>query len=453
MTLQMARPSNEDTIRKTRNKGVSRSLFVIVFTIIMLMAFAVNQPFFHGEDLYLPSLILCVFSFLAFLMCGGKLVNASSVASYGNLIFIGFPAVFGSLGLYESNKSYTVNSLAIVLFLAFLFQCGILLFADYSNKQGNASRGVHTKIFSKDLISYLQRISWGMLLLFIASQAIGAGIAANGFAWVSMLGGTVVSCWAKDLTTRVSGIILVLIAFVAETGLNLGSFGRLNLAVLAFSILVLFSLRMNSWLLKVGTAVFSGPILGYLINQRVEYLQTQRGSGLVDESEGIGSVVGPFHSAGAIIDAVQQERISLSWGESIFNAAVTGVPRSFWPEKPVGFGREIVEVTQPWLVSVEGYSDAATFIGEAVWNFGVWLAPLYLIGFLWLIRVLDKKVCQLNAGEVDKAALVNLMLTAMLVGTSLNIIWGSFSTAAARTMFPFAVLLMLWVGARRTNKQ
>ena len=257
-------------------------------------------------------------------------------------------------------------------------------------------------------------MSFFLFLLFAVSLAAGAGIAAAGFAWLAMLAATIVVFWSPEVSVRIRGLVLASITFASETGLDLGSFGRLNLAVLALSLAVIASLRLDSWAPKVVTMVLTGPILSFLISQRVSFLQTERGVGVVSETEGFGSVVGPFHSAGAIVEAYVQGRISMAWGESIFNAAVTGIPRAIWPDKPVGLGREIVEVTQPWLVSSAGFSDAGTFVGEAVWNFGVWLAPLYLALFILLIRMMDKQLGKYFERLPHFFSFVVLMTLAML---------------------------------------
>ncbi|GAB3690237.1 hypothetical protein [Corynebacterium nasicanis] len=433
-------------------RGSGQVLATIAFTLAMIAALALAQPIVEKPDILLPAAVLCAFSLYSFFLCGRKTVTASSVASYGVLMFIGFPACFGALGLYNSGQAYTARSLTIVVLLAFLFQAGLLLVADrlprISRPSGSGTLGENPAVISR-----VFRLSVVMFVLSLGAHAVGADISAAGFAWVAMLAGTIVTFWSSGMPARLRGVAVVAAAFLAETGLSLGGFGRLNLAVLGLSLVVVVSLRTGTWTAKLATALLTGPILWYLVNQRLAYLESQRKGGLVDESEGVGSVVGPFHSAGTIVEAILQGKVELSWGKTLFNAAVTGVPRSIWPDKPVGFGREIVELTQPWMTATKEHSDAGTFIGEAVWNFGVWLAPVYLFAFIAFIRLLDRKLASLLDRAPQFPTFLVLMLVAMLSGTLLNIIWGSWSTAAARTLFPLALLLGLWFWETRVSRR
>lgn len=430
-----------------------RVLTVIAFSIAMIAALALAQPLLRQQDILAPSLVLSVFSLVSFFHCGRQTVNASSVASYGVLMFIGFPASFGALGLYSSGQAYTAQSLVTVVVLAFLFQAGLVLSSGRLPVSTGTSKFVARLADNPAVLSRVFRMSVVMFVLSLGSHAVNAGIAAAGFAWLAMLGGTIVTFWSPGWAARLRGLVVVGVTFLAETGLSLGGFGRLNLAVLALSLTVVASLRMGNCSVKIATAAMTGPILVYLVNQRLAYLESERKGGFVDESEGVGSVVGPFHSAGTIVEAVERGIVDLAWGKTLFNAAVTGIPRDLWPDKPVGFGREIVGITQPWMTSTTEHSDAGTFIGEAVWNFGVWLAPLYLIAFIVFIRILDRKLISVVDRAPDMATFLVLMLVAVAAGTLLNIIWGSVSTAAARTLFPLAVLLVLWFWHSRFTRR
>jgi hypothetical protein len=458
MTAYAGRKSMvEGTRRTSSTNDYVRVLCVIAFTIVFLFALAAEQPFQKKSEILFPAIVASLFSFYGFFVCGRRLVNASSAASYGVLMFIGFPAIFGALGLYSSSKSYTAESLIVVLMLGFLFQCGLVLASDQhppsrQDWQQSVQKISYFLAKNPSTLSHVLRLSIVMFLLFWVASIVGPGIAAAGFSWIAMLGGAIVAFWSSRILTRFCGIAVVLVTFIVETGLALGSFGRLNLAVLAISLLVIASLRMNSWMPKLTTAILTGPILTYLVNQRVEFLQAERGSGLVNEAEGVGSVVGPFHSAATIADAVIQNRIDLAWGETLFNAVVILIPRALWEDKPVGFGREIVEVTQPWLVSSATFSDAGTFIGEAIWNFGIWLAPIYLLGFIVFIRLLDRRLERFLEQQPVFPEFLVLIMISVATGTTLNIIWGSASTAVIRTLFPLIFLFIVWFLAMKPGK-
>lgn len=411
-------------------------LAVIGFVVAMVGAIAVAFPIIERVDTILPATVMSAFSVFSFFHCGGRVVNASSVASYGVFMFIGFPAIFAALGLYDRQQAFTPNSLLIVLILAFIF-LALLVLISATGGPDNSSVG---RISDPSVESRVLRLSLLVLLCALGAHVLGASHVASGFSWLAILGGAVLTFWSDRVSTRIRGVSLMLVTFFVETGLSLGGFGRLNLAVLALSVVVVASVALKSKWLKWGTVLATGPVLVVLINQRLLFLEEQR-SGSVDQSEGVGSVVGPFQSAATITEASLQGMVDLAWGKTIFNAVVIWVPRVVWPEKPIGFGREIVQVTQPWLTSNTAHSDAGTFVGEAVWNFGVWGAPVYFIGLILGIRLLDRRIQTLGQGDPHVGALLRLMTAAMLSGTLLNIVWGSISTAAARTLLPLAVLL------------
>ena len=311
MTASAIRQSTNQATGVPRATGYGHALPVVAFSIAMIIALAVAQPIVEQSDILLPALVISVFSLYSFFLCGQRTVNASSVASYGVLMFIGFPASFGALDMYDSYQSYTAGSLTIVVVLAFLFQGGLLFLAGWTSQEAQGREFLQRLSDNPAVLSRVFRLSLMLFLLSLLSEAVGAGTAAAGFSWVSMLGGTIVAFWSFETLARLRGIVLVATTFVTENGLSLGGFGRLNLAVLALSLVVIASLRKNSWTPKVVTAVLTGPILVYLVNQRLAYLQSAREGGLVYESEGLGSVVGPFHSAGTIVEAIKQGRLGV----------------------------------------------------------------------------------------------------------------------------------------------
>src|SRR5699024_3472362 len=108
---------------------------VIVFSIALLFSLVFNQPFLEKDDLIAPAMVISVFAIYSFFLCGRHTINASSIASYGVLMFIGFPALYGAMGLFESKKAYTARSLVVVLILAFVFQSGLVLASKFQDNK------------------------------------------------------------------------------------------------------------------------------------------------------------------------------------------------------------------------------------------------------------------------------------------------------------------------------
>lgn len=135
-------------------------LAVIGFVVAMVGAIAVAFPMIERVDTILPATVMSAFSVFSFFHCGGRVVNASSVASYGVFMFIGFPAIFAALGLYDSRQAFTPNSLLIVLILAFIFLALLVLISatggpDNSSVGRNSDPSVESRVFRLSLLVLL----------------------------------------------------------------------------------------------------------------------------------------------------------------------------------------------------------------------------------------------------------------------------------------------------------
>ncbi|BAU94755.1 hypothetical protein N24_0493 [Corynebacterium suranareeae] len=418
-----------------------RDLFLICVVFAFLISLIPGSPFIDVDGIVYPGVVLALLSLVSFFACGQKQINASSVTSYAILVFIGFPAIYGGFGFYESGKNYTPWSLLIVVILAFVLQLFILVLSSTAPRESNITK---SKLTEKSKISGALTIATAMLLGTFAAQVLGFSIGAAGFSWLSILFASAVLFLEQGKLRQLFAVALMIVVFAMEFGADLGGFGRLNLAVLAISVATVASFGIRKWWIKAVTVILTGPALMFLVEQRVAFLESSRGVS-VDDSEGIGSVVGPFHSAGTIVNALLQGQIGLDWGATFFAAAMVWVPRRFWPDKPIGFGREIVEVTQPYLISSKGYSDAGTFIGEAVWNFGIGGAVLLLVLFSFMLVKFDKLVGKqaFKTNAIDN--IVQSIFFVVVIAGFINVIWGGLFTTTTRLLFPVALLLIIGV--------
>ena len=418
------------------------ALFVTGAIIAFLSAALISLPVLELKDILLPAIVLSVVNILSFFYCGGFFVTASSVASYGIFMFVGYPAIYAALGFYDRPQTVSPNSFLVVITLGFLAQ--VMMISSLrgpknepkkdARPESTLMQGTDTRVFWLSFITFS---------LSVVLNVLGFSHIASGFSWTALIGAAVLTFCKGRKTIYMRGLLLLITIVVVETGFSFGGFGRLNLAVLAISVVVVASLGLRTLLVKIGTVVLTGPALMFLVNQRLAFLEDQRGIS-VNDSEGIGSVVGPFQSAAAIVDATTRGELSLDWGLTVVKAALIWIPRALWEDKPVGFGREIVAVTQPNLLGSSTFSDAGTFIGEAVWNFGTWGALIFFVGMAILVRLLDRRLVLFAGQQLDFRAALTLMLTALLSATLLNLVWGSTSTVASRTLLPFVLLVVLF---------
>lgn len=441
---------------KIRRPGVDKTAlrsmtpFFVVLVACLAYLFALLQPSSNGgaRQLGAAGLVLCALSLFTFFHNGGKVIVSSSVLSYSILMFAGFPVIYSSLGLYGPRNEHPQESLLVAVSLAFFLQVLVYLAAPKPFLLEDTGAATDREPVPPAVISSMAKWSLSLsLIMFVAfgvARTAGLGVPTAGFGWLAVV---FCSAVAFDLTTRKArplGVLLLLAMVAAVYGADIGGFGRLHLAAVGLSIGVAASLALRTWWIKIAIGVLTPPALIYLVNQRLEYLQNQPGRE-VNSSEGIGSVVGPFHSAARIVEALQEHQIDLALGSTVLIAVLVWIPRSIWPEKPAGFGREIVEITQPHLVSTLGHSDAGTVIGEAVWNFGFWGAPLFLLGVALIARFLDRQMIKQINGPRNMKELVQVLLFSVLAGGWLNVVWGGAFTYTSRLMFPIVLLLVIMV--------
>ena len=97
--------------------------------------------------------------------------------------------------------------------------------------------------------------------------------------------------------------------------------------------------------------------------------------------------------------------------------------RVLWPDKPVGFGSEVVQYVSPDLLDV-GHSEAAVVYVEAIYNVGVWGVVLVVLGLGLFVRVIDvltgrllrhgswpvRRILWLTASVIATAGIADLVL-------------------------------------------
>lgn len=380
-----------------------------------------------------------------FIVQGGRSINASSVVLYGILLFAIFPALYAARSFKLYQKTSDIESLVITLILAGVLQTLLLTICpprrtrriSLAHAGLSASAGTTgilllaiTMVLSFETLNPLQSAT-GMLAILFAALATVTSQTRAGFLLAL-------------LTLTASLLFYSLFVF--------DGFGRLVLGVIGFGILMLLTLRMPGYLLKIGVLVVSAPAILWLSYQRVAFLEESRGMA-VAESEGLGSVIGPFGSAAVIIEHMRDGILDPSHGTTVFAALVVFIPSALWAGKPVGFGTEMVPVTAPELTHVVGYSDAGLLIGEGVWNFGILGSIGLFIMFCLGIRALDSVFAQTvttmtTMRQPRLAMACRIVLIVALSSGLLNLFWGGLHTYSARLFVIVPVVALIWVFAK-----
>lgn len=428
----------------------NRPMLLRAFPHSAWLLFAVIIGYFHvmttGETsettLAIVSSIIGLQSIYGFIVQGGRRINASSVVIYAIILFAVFPALYASrsFGLYADHSE--IEALVTTVVLAGVLQTLLLTICpprhaphiSVSNAQLSARAGTTaifllalTLVLSFDIVSPLQSAT-GILAIFFAALAAVTSKSRAGLAIAMVL---------------LTASVLFYSAFVFD------GFGRLMLGVIGFGILMLLTLRFPGYLIKVGVLAASAPAIMWMSYQRIAFLEESRGMA-VAETEGLGSVIGPFGSAAVIIDQMQDGILEPSLGTTVFAALVVFIPSAIWSSKPVGFGTEMVPVTAPELAHVVGYSDAGLLIGEAVWNFGIWGSVFLFVLFCFGVRALDywfaqTTVTMARMHQPNLAMGCQIVLIVALSSGLLNLFWGGLHTYSARLFVIIPVVGMIWL--------
>lgn len=392
--------------------------------------------------LAIVSCIIGLQSVYGFLRQGGSLLNASSVALYGILLFSIFPALYTALGLQAYTHKTDIESLIVASILVGVLQWLILSLCPAEK----------IKIQREKLVSLSLSSNGGTfaLLLFAVTLALSVDITGhlqNATGLLTIFFATLAAVTAVSLARFVLSSLLLATSFAYYAFFIFEGFGRLTLGAIGIGVLMLGTLRFSGYVIKACILSVTAPAITWLSYQRVGFLEETRGTD-ISFDEGIASVVRPFTSAGVIINRMLEGVIEPSLGTTLFAALVVWIPSALWSGKPPGFGSEMVPITKPHLANSEAYSDAALITGEAVWNLGVWGSILMFVIFALWVRVLDKWFAaaanKLKQGDLGITHLCRIVMIVLFSSGILNLFWGGWHTHTARLFVEVAILAVIW---------
>lgn len=434
-----------------------RSLFSGIFVYLTSVVFIIS--FLHGlwggpldlASLLVPSVILCFLSIHGFLKSGRQVINASSIASLGVFFFGGFAGLYTALGMNTARAEDAIFGVLIGIALLFIFQLLLLVATPSSLKYERMENP-----FGDKPAAAPQRFLVALIALALSIAGVFLGLRS----YLGPLGILAIFVLVdlrlqgkrsgNRLTAGVLIFAIVLMFFYYEFIFE--GFGRLVLAVMVFGVAILFSFHVKTIALKLaalGAALVALPILSW---QRLQFLEEQRGTEPT-ESEGLGSVVGPLVSFGHLIEAKLAGLFDLAWGATFVDTVTLWFPRAFWPGKPLGFGVDIVKYTQPRLAGNEGFSDAALFGGELIWNFGVIGSFVALPFITWIIYKLNKLIAGLSRVPDTYSSFISRIMIVVSTSGLLHFVWAGSYTYLMRIFVLLFFLFCLKVLAIVTTSQ
>jgi hypothetical protein len=177
-------------------------------------------------------------------------------------------------------------------------------------------------------------------------------------------------------------------------------------------------------------------------------LRQEEGSirGVIETGQGMGSIFVPLKYTELIFADITNEKIEPLQGSSFLASVLFFVPRQFWPEKPVGFGKTMVAWYMPNYYFSE-HSLAGLYLGEVIGNFGVnglWLSPLLLLFVFQIVSTIPQK------RDSDYMGFLRIILFAIFLAGISDFVWGGtfvyFSRAAIAAG---SLLLTFWLISRK----
>lgn len=413
-------------------------------------------------DLIPPAVIVFAFAIWGYLRQGGPLVNASSLFCYATALFIAFPAAYA--GIFGSTRAESVGAawLLVCLSLGVVLMAAVLITSpDLPDAARPTSTGVHAAgsalSAARPLISPANGLRLGGALMGIALILSPVDVAS----WLRLpqsLGGLSILVLTLALSESASGAtrLLLLSAVLVASALYyefmFGSFGRLVLGSIVCAMAVIYSVRRTNYLPKVILLAGTAPALVYLAQQRLAFVK-ETWNYQAPPGEGIASVTGPFVSCAQIAAAYWNGLISPTFGSTLWASTVFWVPRSMWPGKPVGFGAEIVYITQPGNLDVPDFSDAATIVGELIWNLGMVFIVVGMILLALVIRWLDQRLAAISVPRACEAVSpVRILALAVVLGGIVNLVWGgvfTFTTRAVGMLVVLGLFHLIWARTHR----
>lgn len=412
-----------------------------------------GSPIASPSASFFFSILLIFFSLYGFLSSGKQVITPFSIVFLAFFINLSFPAFYTSFLI--GHNDYEANLTFSLLFILFA-----LIAASKADPFSQSSK-------SQLELNAFKSVPKTFLILFFIYIAYFVALAyepALFFIWRSTLGVfpalfALFALWSiinKNLLFFILCISLSAVSVVSYLGAAFSLGGRINVAAMLLSVMIVVSMVRPSWIYKLTICAAIIPGLAWAGLHRAT-----RGDGTMsfdsarhtfETGAGLGSVLAPFKT---LTDIVAQSQIFglhpfYEWLNQILFAAFFWVPRSWWHEKPEGFGRLMVYELMPELAHT-GHSMAASVYGELIFYSGV-LGPLFATGLIVFIMRLFFHAKSFVEEERSKMKFYFIALYAYMQAQILTLVWGSlggYSIRAFAAFIGFSFLFFCWYMVRK----
>lgn len=374
----------------------------------------------------------------AFWRHGADYVSAPGVFMLGVATFAHFPGVYISLLGADFATVHDIATAVIIIYFSQILMYYLSWAPLEARRADLPSLSMAPRVRSWSFTVGVSLIITG----FVLQQAFGLGSSslAGAAAFTGAVLVIVSIVQARD-RLRPSRLFLAMAAFTLYVVTMFSGGGRLVLGGLAVAVVIAVGRR------QIGRGVKIGVLLGLpiglvaLASNRSRDVALLRGA----QETGFESVVWPLERFAQLVSLSSKGLLDYGFGSSFYSTAVVFVPRSIWPEKPVGLGAELATLFRPELVGI-GHSEAALVYGEWVYNFGPWGLALALPVTAWFVNAIDRALTASQRLDMsDRRRLIGRVATILAAAGLLDLVWVGSFMYMSRTGQRLLVLLLLYL--------
>jgi len=369
-------------------------------------------------------------------------------------LLFGFSVIFGFRVLNKENKYSVGNSFAISAW-RLLDRKGFILGVIIMVVPGLVSAYILYRI--------ILEVGFGEYMGNRIIVLSGLGLLFAPIGWIGLFGSILsadlmhTKFYKGKVPWKKAGVCFLFLALASLCGVLKGSRTQMLLPwSLLFACYMFFSfsregfkyrLRHYAAIVLIIPAVFAAAnVLGYLRTSAMSHSNASLDE--IDES-GTGDVdsfvvgLSKFGIAENVFWLLENSRVwDYQYGATFVSVVFGLVPRSIWPDKPLGGGPTLKNMISPGSYNLEsGRNISSTTTGlpaETFMNFGVLGLPLVGLGYGFVL-------CRISKLFMRIRCTTHFVAFVYLSFYSLQFLWGEFFGAAAWTfisMLPFAILIL-----------
>ncbi|ACF14595.1 hypothetical protein Ctha_2143 [Chloroherpeton thalassium ATCC 35110] len=254
--------------------------------------------------------------------------------------------------------------------------------------------------------------------------------------------------YASYVRKRYIDVLFILLLISATGGLFIfiytwSGFGRLLFAKYFIVILFVWSpvlTKKRNTIIKTLILFLFPVIVGVSGILRVQQLRPNEYdlNKSITTGEGAGSIFSTMEHSELVVNHIMDERYELLYGESYLATIFFWIPRNLWPNKPVGFGKQMVKWIQPNLYHTN-HSLAGNYVAEAVANYG-YFGYILAIAMIYI-------VIKLMSYYVKSNNIYKIIIAVIYIVSIPDLIWGGFFSFFVRATLSsmFCVVIIFFM--------